>query len=1085
MKTAFNSFVFLIFSAFIFGQSGEISKKVKEFQDTHQQFNSYQIFSKLNDSQKTQRYQGSASDATVLKLNQSELSRLVKEAPELITVTIPYQNQEVKVQLYKQEILTDAFEAHTKKGDLINYTPGKYYRGIVSGNYNSLVALSFFENDVLGMISTQNMGNLNIGKSKDRNDFVVYSDLNLLGKNNFSCGADELEYNQQKMMGFSYDPSMTNKPDSDKCVRIYYEIAYAPYVQNGSNTTTTLNWITGIHNNIGTLYNNDNISVSLNAVNIWTTQDPYTGNYSENLYDFRDNTQNFNGDLAHLVNYPSTTSVAFVDSLCGSYKYAYSGIDMTYGQVPTYSWTIMAMTHEMGHSMGSYHTHDCVWNGDNTPIDGCGAQAGYPGNYPNGSNCSLVGPIPSSGTIMSYCHLIGGVGINFLNGFGTQPKAVIKNTINSKSCLGTNCISMSECNGTPTGGTVSVTPQSGGPGSSYTVSATSYTTGTGLQYQWQSKTNNNSWINMGSPSSTYSNYTATAPGIIGDQVQWRLKVTCTNSNKTAESTPATFTVTLSYCMVNFPSNVEPITKVTFAGIDNSSSATINGSPALEIFTSISGNVIKGNTYPIAVKGNTDGPYTNKITVYIDWNQDGVFDVNNEKYSIGNIYNSTGLDNIQATGNISIPNNALSGTTRMRVMKKYSTEAEPCNTSGYGQAEDYSLNVSSAAVTYTINTSSSPVVGGTTTGGGTYTEGDSVTVTATANQGYSFSKWSENGTSVSTNANYSFTATADRNLVAEFTIVGGKSYKITTKSVPAVGGTTSGGGTYPQGTQVTVSATANQGYVFSNWTNNNGVVVSTSASYSFTVTGKATLKANFIKQNFVVTTSSNPTLGGSATGSGTYAYNTKVTVKAIPNNGYVFVNWKDTGGNIVSTTKAYKFNITGNTNLIANFSPKNYQVTTIARPNAGGSVTGGGTYAYNSVATVSATTNNGYVFVNWTSSTGNVLSTNSSYSFTVIGKTKLYANFVKNVQRINEKEIQADILSFNYYPNPVKEVLHIDTNHNIQSIKVYNLDNQEIMNLNATKIVNGEVDVRMLPQGIYVFKIAFDNGKLKTFKVVKK
>lgn len=92
----------------------------------------------------------------------------------------------------------------------------------------------------------------------------------------------------------------------------------------------------------------------------------------------------------------------------------------------------MAMTHEMGHALGSPHTHACAWNGNNTAIDGCGPAAGY------GEGCN--GPIPSQGgTIMSYCHLIAGVGINFNLGFGPQPGQLIRTTVDSKSCLGTDC----------------------------------------------------------------------------------------------------------------------------------------------------------------------------------------------------------------------------------------------------------------------------------------------------------------------------------------------------------------------------------------------------------------------------------------------------------------------------------------------------------------------------------------------------------------------------------------------------------------------------------------------------------------------
>lgn len=76
-------------------------------------------------------------------------------------------------------------------------------------------------------------------------------------------------------------------------------------------------------------------------------------------------------------------------------------------------------------------------------------------------------------------------------------------------------------------------------------------------------------------------------------------------------------------------------------------------------------------------------------------------------------------------------------------------------------------VEPVVTTYTISVSADPAEGGTVTGGGTYNENASVTVTATANSNYTFVKWTENGEQVSTDASYTFTATADRTLVAVF------------------------------------------------------------------------------------------------------------------------------------------------------------------------------------------------------------------------------------------------------------------------------------------------------------------------------
>lgn len=148
------------------------------------------------------------------------------------------------------------------------------------------------------------------------------------------------------------------------------------------------------------------------------------------LSSYQANTGTFNGDLSHLVSYQASGGIAagFSGICAGNVDNSkcFSSIDGTYANVPTYSWSVMVCTHEMGHLIGSRHTHACVWNGNNTAIDGCAGQT-------EGS-CPLPGNPPGGGTIMSYCHITG-VGINLNNGFGPQPQAVLINTVNNASCL--------------------------------------------------------------------------------------------------------------------------------------------------------------------------------------------------------------------------------------------------------------------------------------------------------------------------------------------------------------------------------------------------------------------------------------------------------------------------------------------------------------------------------------------------------------------------------------------------------------------------------------------------------------------------
>ena len=99
--------------------------------------------------------------------------------------------------------------------------------------------------------------------------------------------------------------------------------------------------------------------------------------------------------------------------------------------------------------------------------------------------------------------------------------------------------------------------------------------------------------------------------------------------------------------------------------------------------------------------------------------------------------------------------------------------------------------------------------------------------------------------VSTSANYTFTLNSNVTLVANFTPVVATQYTIAVSASPSADGTVSGGGTFAAGSSQTVTATANRGFSFVSWTNTaNGSVVSTSASYTFTLNSNVTLVANF-------------------------------------------------------------------------------------------------------------------------------------------------------------------------------------------------------------------------------------------------
>ena len=313
------------------------------------------------------------------------------------------------------------------------------------------------------------------------------------------------------------------------------------------------------------------------------------------------------------------------------------------------------------------------------------------------------------------------------------------------------------------------------------------------------------------------------------------------------------------------------------------------------------------------------------------------------------------------------------------------------------SKNYTLLVAAAGAvlppTSYLDTTTSPVGSGTTTGDGAYDPGAPVTVTAAAVPGYRFSNWTDNGKIVSTSATYTFNIDVNHSLIANF-IIDVPQWTITTSATPAAGGTVSGGGTLDEGSNATLTATPAVGYSFSKWTEG-GVQVSTSASYTFAVTADRSLVAVFTAvPTYVVSTSSNTSAWGTTTGAGSYSSGSSVTVTATPAAGYVFSKWT-VGGNQVSTSASYTFTITANKTLVANFIAAGAQQTiTASTSNATrGTVTGGGNYLTGDSATLVAVPNPGYAFSRWKEGNSNV-STSASYTFTVTGSRTLVAEFIE-------------------------------------------------------------------------------------------
>ena len=400
-------------------------------------------------------------------------------------------------------------------------------------------------------------------------------------------------------------------------------------------------------------------------------------------------------------------------------------------------------------------------------------------------------------------------------------------------------------------------------------------------------------------------------------------------------------------------------------------------------------------------------------------------------------------------------------------------------------------------TYTITAIANNNAYGTVSGGGTYQEGETVTLTATANNGYVFTSWNNGST-----ANpLIFTATGNATYIATFENENNVTmYTITVESSNNQMGTVTGGGRFAAGTTITIEALPNEHFRFVHWQdgntdnpreitvnssatytasfeaipqytitataglggtiNPNGTVTVyegddkdfiitadegyritsvtvdgneslgqlvnnvysyninlTEATYTFTnITNNHTISARFeaIPQ-YTITVLANPTDAGIVSGGGTYYEGTVVTVEAAPYQGYVFNGWDDNNMQIRRT-----ITVTGNATYTANFvdasSVTLYTITVTSENNLFGTTTGSGTYAEGTEVTIEAIPNSGYRFSSW----NNGQITDNPYTIIVTRDENFVAYFTENTG------IEEELVSMiSVFPNPTSGMFTVE------------------------------------------------------------
>ena len=247
-----------------------------------------------------------------------------------------------------------------------------------------------------------------------------------------------------------------------------------------------------------------------------------------------------------------------------------------------------------------------------------------------------------------------------------------------------------------------------------------------------------------------------------------------------------------------------------------------------------------------------------------------------------------------------------------------------------------------------------------------TESESV-FEAIANEGYLFTHWSDGNTD---NPRH-LVLTQDTIIVAQFR--GIRSYAVNVDCNPEQG-SVSGSGVYTETAPVTLTATANTGYRFSQWSDGN-----TDNPRTLTLTSDTTLTAEFVVASFLVTATA---LHGSVTGTGYYSYGDEAVLTVNTEVGYRFTQWGD--GN---TDNPRTIIVIQDTSLTAQCEAVNHTITVTCNPQQG-NVIGGGTYADGAQVTLAAIANKGYEFAQWSNGV-----TDNPYLLTATADLTLEAQFV--------------------------------------------------------------------------------------------
>lgn len=293
----------------------------------------------------------------------------------------------------------------------------------------------------------------------------------------------------------------------------------------------------------------------------------------------------------------------------------------------------------------------------------------------------------------------------------------------------------------------------------------------------------------------------------------------------------------------------------------------------------------------------------------------------------------------------------------------------------------------------------------------------------------------------------------------------------------------------ENTKVIVTAQPQDNFLFEKWTDSEGNLLSTENPYTFSLTANTTIHAQFneiqgetLYYDFtIIPTNEIIGLVSSKPEPGHWAEETVVSVTAKPNNGFVFEKWTNGKNETLSTENPYMFTLTESNSIIyANFKAKVYHNFTIIPPNEIiGSVSSEpepGRWAEQTVVSVAAEPNEGFVFEKWTNGLNETLSVQNPYTFNLTETNAvIYANFKKS-----EIDTGVDLpvleSSSVYVTNRMLYVKNICVGTKITIMDI----SGRIISTNISK--DDYIRIPLLEKQLYIVKVSY-SGIERVFKVI--